>query len=250
MRKLFSYYGSKFRLAPHYGPPRRDLVIEPFAGSACYSTWWEAPKVALYDVNEDVCDVWDFLIGCSLRDIESIPDTFLTSDEWRGLDPGPRNLVFLNISYAEKLIAKNLPKWYLRKVNGLPLEKPHPAIYWGQRVKRDILNAKPKIAGWSIDRMSYADIPLRDAHWHVDPPYQGPPGRRYKYSDIDYGHLGEWCRSLPGAVDVCENLGADWLPFRYLRTITAMSGYKPSTEMVWRNDCVDLIDVMGADHET
>jgi hypothetical protein len=37
VRPFFSFFGSKWRVAPHYPAPERDLIIEPFAGSAGYS---------------------------------------------------------------------------------------------------------------------------------------------------------------------------------------------------------------------
>ena len=38
MRSFFAYYGSKYIRAPLYPRPRYDIIIEPFAGSACYAT--------------------------------------------------------------------------------------------------------------------------------------------------------------------------------------------------------------------
>ena len=244
MRKLFSYYGSKWKGANRYGPPRRDLLIEPFAGSACYATYYEHPNVKLYDLNEDVCAAWDWLIKCSDDDVRNVPNEFKTTEEWLALPDGPKQVVFWNIAYADKIIGKTLRTWYLRFVNGKPVDSM-PAIYWNERVKQDIINAKRIINNWTIERKSYADIDTPEAHYFVDPPYQGKPGRAYKHNEIDFAHLAEWCRSLPGAVDVCENKGADWLPFRPLYSMSATNGYKQSVEVVWRNDTVDLFDIIG-----
>ena len=62
---------------------------------------------------------------------------------------------------------------------------------------------------------SYEDIQNQPATWFIDPPYQ-KMGFYYKHKDIDYNHLSEWCLSRDGQIIVCENEGADWLPFEPL----------------------------------
>lgn len=57
MRPFFSYYGAKYTVAKYAGAPRRDLVIEPFAGSAAYATRYAPRRAALYDINPDIRDV-------------------------------------------------------------------------------------------------------------------------------------------------------------------------------------------------
>ena len=251
MRPFFPYLGSKWRGAKRYGPPRRGRVIEPFAGSACYSTWWEAPKVDLYDVSDSACAAWDWLIGCSAEDVRRVPLKFRSNDEWAALPDGPRQIVFWHLAYGRSDVGDALPEWFLRwcrtgELTG-PVTDPLSERIWGERARDRIVRQKPKIRNWSIDRKSYADIETSavDAHWHVDPPYQGPAGRRYEHSDIDYAHLAEWCRNLPGAVDVCEHQGADWLPFEPLYAGTTANSAKQCTEVVWRNAPVDLTGLMS-----
>ena len=248
MQPFFSYYGSKWMGARKFGPPRRDLVIEPFAGSACYSTWWEAPAVRLYDLSEDVCAAWDWIIHCSGDDVRALPDAFRSTDEWAALPDGPRQFVFWNIGWAQARIGKTLKSWYLHyvhtgeKIGGL---RTCPSLrFWGPRIKASIIRNKPKIRNWTIEQMDYRDIPDADAHWHIDPPYSGKPGRAYLHSEIDFAHLGQWCRSRSGAVDVCENAGADWLPFEPLYSLKTAAGSSVSREVVWRNEAVDLLGMM------
>jgi hypothetical protein len=56
------------------------------------------------------------------------------------------------------------------------------------------------------------------------------------------GHaaLGDWCKTRPGQVIVCENDGATWLPFRHFRDIqsstSAGHGKKISKEAIWLSD--------------
>lgn len=259
MRPFFRYYGSKWTGARLYGPPRRDLVIEPFAGSACYSVWWEARNVRLYDLSADVVAAWDWLIHCSEEDVRRVPVKFRSQEEWRSLPDGPRQVVFWNVRLNARC-GKSLPEWYLHygrtgeKAGWLVRDKKegnakdHESSLWGPERRERLIRQKPLIAKWSIEQGSYADIPNEDAHWHIDPPYSGAPGREYPHSDIDYDHLSAWCRSRRGAVDVCENEGADWLPFHLLysrpsRVKQTDNIAGQSREVVWRNGPVDLIDL-------
>lgn len=235
MRPFFSYYGAKWTGAKHYGAPRREIVVEPFAGSACYSTRWGARKVRLYDLSVDICDLWDFLIHCSDRDIASIPDTFGVDEDLDKLGRGPRLLVGFWVAKGRAECASGLSPWYHAYKNNADCR------VWGPAVKARVLRQKPEIRDWSIDCASWRAIPLEDAHWHIDPPYQGSPGRRYPHSDIDYPSLSEWCQSLPGAVDVCENQGANWLPFSPLYQVVSSRGRRDgsvSKEALWRRDAL------------
>ncbi len=58
-------------------------------------------------------------------------------------------------------------------------------------------------------------------------------GRILASKDIDYSGLAEWCKTRKGQVIVCEQLGADWLPFRELTKIKGLKN--KSTEVIWTN---------------
>lgn len=257
MRPFFRYYGGKWKNARNYGPPRRPLVIEPFAGSAGYSVRHNAPVVKLYDTCPNVCAVWDFLIKCSDDDLRRIPDRFAHNDEWRALPDGPRQLVFYNVRLQARI--GDLPDWFIhygrtgektgwisdrKMANGNV--RNYARCQWGPERKARILAQKPLLRGWSIEQRSYTEIPDQDAHWHVDPPYQGTAGRRYKENAVDYADLAAFCRTRTGAVDVCEQEGADWLPFRVLYDMNTQNPERRSVEVVWRKDQADLLDAMGA----
>jgi hypothetical protein len=207
MRPFFSYYGAKYTVAKYAGPPRRDLVIEPFAGSAAYSTRWAARRVKLYDINPDVCDLWDFLIHCSVEDIARIPDSFESFDEVEALSRPAGLLVRFWVSKGRAEPSSTLSPWYFQ------YRGSKDCRVWGPAVKARIIQQKPHITQWRVDCLPYWSIPLEEAHWHVDPPYNNSAGSRYPCSQIDYTHLAAWCSTVPGTVDVFENEGADWLPF-------------------------------------
>lgn len=233
MRPFFSYYGAKYTASAHLGPPRRDLVIEPFAGSACYSTRWNVRRARLYDVSPDICALWDFLIHASDRDIRSIPDSFDDIDDVMELPLGPQLLVRFWVSKGRAEPTGALSPWYFKWRNS------RDCRVWGPSVKARILSQKARISEWTIEQACYRDIPIESAHWHVDPPYNNFAGSRYPHSDLDFDDLAKWCRSLPGSVDVCENSGARWLPFEDLCKVVTSRGRKSgaiSRESVWRSD--------------
>jgi hypothetical protein len=74
MQPFFLYYGGKWRLAERLGPPQRDHVIEPFAGSAGYSCFWEPKKVTLIERDPVVHSVWKFLQKASPSELSSDVD--------------------------------------------------------------------------------------------------------------------------------------------------------------------------------
>lgn len=231
LRPFFSYYGAKWTGARHYGPPRRDLVIEPFAGSASYSTRWGCRNVRLYDISPDICDLWSWLIGCSAEDVAHIPDAFEDMGEVMALPRGAQLLVRFWVSKGRAEATKTLSPWYFQ------WRGASDCRVWGAAVKRRIIAQKPLLDSWSIECKPWWKIEVEDAHWHIDPPYNNLAGSRYPHSDINYSALADWCEGLPGTVDVCENVGADWLDFRPLYSVVTSRGRRSgavSQEAVWR----------------
>jgi site-specific DNA-adenine methylase len=231
MRPFFSYYGAKYTAAKYAGPPRYDLVIEPFCGSAAYSTRYAPRLVALYDISPDICDLWDWLIHCSEADVMEIPDDFECFEQISALSRGAQLLVRFWVSKGRAEPSGKLSPWYFQYRNAKDCR------VWGPAVKARIISQKPAIADWTIDNLSYEKVPIRQAHWHVDPPYNNDAGSRYPFSDIDYGALAAWCRRLPGVADVFENEGAMWLPFKPLCSVVTSRGRRSgavSREMIAR----------------
>jgi hypothetical protein len=230
MRPFFSYYGSKWTGSKYYGPPRHELVIEPFAGSASYATRWDCPLVKLYDVSDDICDLWAWLIGCSIGDVLAIPDAFESYAEVSQLARGPQLLVRFWISKGRAEPSSTISPWYTQYRHS-----PDCKV-WGPAVKRRIVAQKPMIDRWQIEKKPWWEIPQEQAHWHIDPPYNNAAGSRYPHSSVRYDDLATWCIGLPGAVDVCENIGANWLPFEPLYEVSTTRGKRSgvvSREVVW-----------------
>jgi 16S rRNA G966 N2-methylase RsmD len=108
---------------------------------------------------------------------------------------------------------------------------PHKS--WSEAQKNIIASQVNYIRHWRISHTSYENIPNENATWFIDPPYQ-KAGKTYKESskNIDFNHLSEWCKERQGEVIVCENLGADWLPFKEFQNLRSTIG-KATTEAMY-----------------
>lgn len=228
MRPMFSYFGSKWRLAKRYGAPRTGLVIEPFAGAACYSLYWNAPKAVLYDINPVVAGVWDYLIHASEKEILRLPVDFDDTSE-------------LNIPQE----ARDFIGFWLTKGNVHPnrsrstwarqYRDSGDCKVWGDPVRRRVAAQIGNLRGWRVKCASYLDCVNEEADWFIDPPYS-VAGKHYPYSVLDYTAVADFCRTRLGRAIVCENKGATWLPFTPFasaRATTGKRGARVSEEVVW-----------------
>ena len=219
MRPFFYYFGGKYRAAVHYPPPQHGTVIEPFAGAAGYSTRYYRKDVLLIDADPVIAGLWNYLISVPASEIRRIPllDHDQTVDDLVGWPQEARWLVgfWLNAGV-------NRPR---RRPSAWMRSGKRPGSYWGERVRESIATQVEKIRHWRVIHGSYEDAPELEATWFIDPPYQ-KAGKSYVYGSlgIDYGKLGAWCKGRKGQVIVCENHGAEWLPFRPFRDIRGTSG--------------------------
>jgi site-specific DNA-adenine methylase len=232
MRPFFSFFGSKYRVAPHYPKPIHPTIIEPFAGSCGYALRYHDRMVKLYDLDPTICALWAYLIKVTPEEIRSLPLEFDHVDELH-VCAEAKHLIGFWCNKGSVQPAKSPSKWMRENKSW------QPGVYWAERIRERIASQVDSIRHWKIEQASYADIPDRGcATWFIDPPYE-KAGKAYKFHDIDYAHLGKWCRSRTGQVIVCENAGAIWLPFSSFKTIKAMEGRrggKKSVEVVWTND--------------
>lgn len=219
MKPMFSYFGSKYKSAKHYGAPRFDTVIEPFAGSAAYSLYWEPKKVILIEKNPVIAGIWNYLINATPKDILNLPTDFSHIDE---IDAciAAKNLIGLWLGKGRALPAKTRSSW------GRKYEDAASCRVWGAAVKDRIASQLEKIRHWVIFQCDYTLSPDVEAHWFIDPPYE-LTGNRYPFCDIDYTQLAIWSNNRRGYVQVCENEGAAWLPFQ---KFMAINSYHKNTE--------------------
>lgn len=218
---MFSYYGSKYRLAPFYPKPQFDTIKEPFCGAAQYSLRHYEKNVILSDLNPKIVSAWQFLIDAKAADIKNLP--FLKNgDDLRNfqfLSEGERSL--LGFMGAQAIASP---------VN---IVSPWGGESFGRNIKNVLLNID-KVSHWEVNLMNYTTCNNEECTWFVDPPYQ-VGGHKYPCSSkkIDYKNLGEWCMSRMGQTIVCENGGADWLPFVPFRKSIGVK--KNTLEVFWTN---------------
>lgn len=228
LKPFFCFYGGKWRAAPKYPKPEHNTIVEPFAGAAGYSTRYSDCEVILVEKDPVIASLWRYLISVSASEILQIP--FLANDQ---------SVDDLKVCTE----AKTLVGFWLNKGASAPRKTPskwmrdgsRPKNFWGETIRERIAAQVEHIRHWKVIEGSYDSAPRATATWFVDPPYQNM-GKHYKHSTLDFEALAEWTKGLPGTVIACEQVGADWLPFRPFATIVAnrsKTGKKTSAEAIY-----------------
>ena len=227
---FFSFYGGKWRSAPKYPRPERNVIVEPFAGSAGYSTRYSSKKVFLVEKDDVIASVWEYLIGAHCDEIMCLPDI----EDGQSVDDlcvcdGARALIGFWLVKGASRPNKTMSAW--------GRDPMHRSQFWGHRARKRIASQVGLIRHWEVIRGDYSSAPDIDATWFVDPPYE-IKGKYYKIGSthLDYQRLAEWCLSRKGQAIVCENTGASWLPFKHFDDAKAnesKSGSKISREAIY-----------------
>jgi site-specific DNA-adenine methylase len=224
---FFSYYGSKSKIASKYPAAKYGKIVEPFCGAANYSVQNFENEVYLTDLNENIIEVWEFLINASEKDILELP-RFKA-----GLD-----LRTLNLSESERKFCGfwanrgsrnpcNIVSKWAGASNG--------AGYF-ENVKKEVAANLYRIRHWKIKKLSYEDLQTDfKATWFIDPPYQ-KGGEHYAKSNIDYKQLAEFCKSVKGLAIVCENENGNWLDFKPI--VKNTGSVRTLMEVVWISENV------------
>lgn len=229
LRPFFGFYGGKWRDAPkNYPTPAYEQIVEPFAGSAGYAVRYYDRRVTLCERDPIIAGVWRYLIAAKASEILKIPDVPLNGsvDDLTQTSEEARWLVgfWLNRGTARP---RKRPSLWMR--DGI-----RPGSFWGDRVRNTIASQVDAIRHWKIVEGNFDKAPNIAATWFIDPPYQRA-GSHYRFgaSGLDYDELAEWCRGRRGQVIVCENEGADWLPFEPLARVKTTRTGRRSVEVRW-----------------
>jgi len=225
---MFSYYGSKNKIAKLYPLPKYDLIIEPFAGAAWYSVLHRNKNVLLNEKYEVIYSIWNWLINeASSELILKHKDFFVGQDISQiDLDKAHKDLIGFCINRGSIAPKSIVQKWSCQVTSN-----PNWASTTSFSLER-IAKLLPEIKHWKAQFGDYKNLPDIEATWFIDPPYQFG-GEHYSVNGIDYSELAEWCKARKGQVIVCENTKADWLPFTALAEI---QGQRSKTvEAVWSN---------------
>jgi hypothetical protein len=228
MQPFFRYFGGKWKLAKRYGPPKCGHVIEPFAGAAGYSVYWEPKKVTLIERNPKVYGVWKFLQRASPAELMRLPSNISHIDELPSrVCPEAKWLIgfWFNNGLTDPAVTRS--NWARTPIMA--------ARFWSESIKRRIASQVDHIRHWEIIEGSYENAPDVKAHWHIDPPYDNAAGCQYLLHTIDRGSLAKWCQSRHGWLQVCENDGATWLPFRPFSLLKTYRGRGYSVEAVYES---------------
>lgn len=207
LQRFFSYRGSKNLTSRSYPKPQYDTLIESFAGAAGYACQYYSLKVTLCDLSPIICGVWRYLISAKESEIRRIPDRVENVDDIKG---------------CQEL--KWLVGFWINSCRTSPAKKiSEPRNKWNANMRSQIARQLKHIRHWSIVEGSYEDLSNKRATWFIDPPYQGLVKIYGLHGKpvIDFEQLGNWCLTRKGQVIVCENVGADWLPFRPLKYTNA-----------------------------
>lgn len=208
LRPFFSYFGSKYRIGARYPAPQYGTIVEPFAGGAGYATRYHDRHVRLVERDPLLAGLWRYLTTVSAAEILAIPDI--------GHDETTEDLDICQE-------ARWLVGFWVTRCASSPRKRPcawmkdgtKPTSFWGPAVRERLAWQVEQIRHWRVTEGSYDLCPPYEATWFVDPPYERL-GKHYRFGtkSIDYGHLAAWCEARQGQVMVCENEGAQWLPFQ------------------------------------
>lgn len=233
----FPYFGRKTRIAGLYPRPTHDTIIEPFAGSAGYALHTDhwLRRVVLIEKHPDIAELWRWLINESTtrEQILELPDMH-KGEDLTELGFGPIG------SPTRTLASLSSPSSNFRKTKVSEwMQKGWP------QVRADLAANLHKVKHWELIEGDYREAPTLEATWFVDPPYQKiSHGYDSDRTDIDFRALGEWCLSRPGQLIVCEESGADWLPFEPLSAKRTLNN-TDTLEVVYTNTTDNLLDLIG-----
>ena len=211
---MFYYFGRKWALAARYPRPAHELVVEPFAGSMSYSLFHRPTRALGLDADPNVVDAWHHATSRTRASLAAHP--------------------------LPDVGARITDRWQMMAASSHGTAVATSALVT-DRLRRDLRN-QASFAARHVDYARraidyqlghYRDAPDVEATWFIDPPYQHVL-RGYTRADLDFEELGAWCRTRRGLVIVCEQLGADWLPFEPLASIVGTTN-KATTEAVWVN---------------
>ena len=227
LRPFFPYYGSKWNTARYYPKPAHVLVVEPFAGSAGYATFYDAPRAILIDADPIIAGLWKYLLRVTPAEVLALPEL---PEIGESVDdhPLPDEAKWLIGFWLNRGSAQ--PK---KSRTAYSARTDKSQLNWGRRAKERIASQLDGIRNWAVECSPYTSAPVVEATWFIDPPY-GDKGKFYRYPFTEFDALGEWCRRQRGQVIACENVGATWLPFHALGSFKSTKGR--SEEAVWESE--------------
>jgi site-specific DNA-adenine methylase len=209
---MWSYYGSKSKIAKYYPEPKHPIIIEPFSGAAWYSVIHREKAVILNDLNPVISNLWRWIVErADPLDISLNADFFKGQDiSTLPLEKEHRDLIGFCANRGSAAPKKTVGQWACQSK-----ARPEWASTLNYQLKR-ISNFIPHVRHFMSSCKDFRDLPDIRATWFIDPPYQ-KGGEHYTTPPINYKELCEWIKTRRGQVIVCENLACDWIKVDPLR---------------------------------
>lgn len=169
-----------------------------------------------------IVGLWQWLIKVEESEIRRLPVKDIT--DIRELDICQEAKWLIGFWAAKARPAPcNKPCTWMNK------EKRLSRGYWGAQYRERVASQLKFIRHWTCELLSWECIPDYEATWFVDPPYSNSAGRAYKFNEIDYPLLGQWCLHRKGQLIACDGGTRpehDWLPFTLLTEINKSANPK------------------------
>lgn len=187
-------------------------------------------KVVLVERDPEIAALWRYLVAATGEEIAALP--LIRMDQSvndLAIAPEARTLIGFWLNKGTASACKTPGAWMR--------EGLRPKSFWGPGIRARIASQVNQISHWCVIEGGYENAPDVEATWFVDPPYSNA-GKLYRYNSksIDFDALGAWCRGRRGQVMVCENEGADWLPFEpfiKIKSTEGKRGKSKSCEALW-----------------
>lgn len=221
MKPFFCFFGGKWRAAPRYPSPLHNEIVEPFAGSAGYSVRHYSRRVTLVEKDPTIAALWAYLIQVSAEEVRALPTRVDHVDSLAVL-PEAKTLIGFWLNKGVTAPCKVPSKW-MRDLHLYPGQRLN--TFWGEGVRDRIASQVEYIRHWKVIFGDYRESPETQATWFIDPPYQ-LAGKAYKHGPkgIEFPELAQFCRCRKGQLIVCENVGANWLPFGFFAATKSLEG--------------------------
>lgn len=233
LRPFWTFFGGKWRLAPRYPTPKYGTVIEPFAGAAGYSLRYAHLNVLLVEKDPLIAEMWRWLIRVSPEEVRALPLLPESGcvDDAKWPCEAARNLAGFWITRGAAHPNRTASAWMR--------DPRYKKWSWGAFARERVASQVNAIKHWQVIEGDYSTAPDIEATWFIDPPYFRA-GVRYRCGSdhLDFDTLAAFCRDRKGQTIVCEQEGADWLPFRHFHAAKAnesVNGGKISNEVIWTN---------------
>lgn len=232
LRPFWRYYGGKWRAtqADAYPQPLHRTIVEPFAGAAGYALRWGVERdVILVEKYLTVAAIWRWLISVDPVEVRAIPEVDSVDDLPEWVPQAARWLIGFSMNSSV-----STPRRTLSSGRRMLRAQHRQFEGWTSALRERVASQVTHIRHWKVVEGDYTLSPDVEATWFIDPPYENA-GRHYVHGSkaIDYEALSVWCRARRGQPIVCEQQGAEWLPFRKLGVFKAGPSSVRSAEAVW-----------------